>query len=245
MRSLRHNRVTSVFALSVLALVALGVTRPASAQWAVIDVSAIQQLLQQYEVLEQQLSTLHSQLSQAEQQYAALTGQRGMQRLLSGVNRNYLPTDWTDLAAVMQGTSGPYGSLAASVQGLVASNAILGGQDLARLSPAELAQLTAARELVALREGIARTALDTTSNRFSSLQQLINAIPSATDTKGALDLQARIAAEQAMLANEATKVQVLRETLDSEQAALDQQRREQAIADIGSLGALAPMGLPQ
>jgi type IV secretion system protein VirB5 len=245
MRPLRHNRYTSVFALSMLVLMALGVSRPASAQWAVIDVSSIQQLIQQYEVLEQQLETLRSQLSQAEQQYAALTGQRGMQQLLSGVNRNYLPTDWNELAAVMQGTSGTYGSLAASVQALVTSHAVLGNQDLARLSPAELSELTNARELVALREGITRVALDNTSNRFNSLQQLINAIPTATDTKGALDLQSRIAAEQAMLANESTKVQVLQQTLDAEQAALEEQRTEQAIADVGSLSALSPMGLPQ
>lgn len=245
MRSLQRSYFRSAFALSVLVVLALGATRPAAAQWAVIDVSAIQQLLQQYEVLEQQLTTLRSQLSQAEQQYAAITGQRGMQQLLSGVNRNYLPTDWSDLAAVAQGTSGTYGSLTASVQGLVASNAVLGSQDIARLSPTELAQLTTQRQLVALREGITRATLDATSNRFTSLQQLISAIPTATDAKGALDLQARIAAEQAMLANEATKVEVLQQALDAEQAALDQQRSEQAIADIGSLGALAPMGLPQ
>lgn len=229
----------------MLALLALGATRPAAAQWAVIDVSAIQQLIQQYEVLEQQLTTLRSQLTQAQQQYAAITGQRGMQQLLSGQNRNYLPETWTDLAAVMQGTSGTYGSLAANVQQLVASNAVLGSQDLARLGPAELAQLATARQLVALQQGITRTALDTTSNRFTSLQQLINAIPTASDAKGALDLQARIAAEQTMLANEATKLEVLQQTLAATQAALDQQRSEQAITDIGSLRTLAPMGLPQ
>jgi len=229
----------------VLALLALGAVRPASAQFAVIDLSSIQQLLQQYEVLEQQLATLRSQLTQAQQQYAALTGQRGMQQLLSGVNRNYLPGNWADLTAVIQGASGPYGALAASVQGLVASNAVLSGQDLAGLSPTELAQLTTERQLAALQEGITRTALDATSNRFASLQLLINAIPTATDTKGTLDLQARIAAEQAMLANEATKLEVLKGTVEAEESALDQQRTEQAIADMGSLRTLAPMGLPQ
>jgi type IV secretion system protein VirB5 len=245
MRSTLHSRFRSAFALSALVLFTFGAARPAAAQWAVIDVSSIEQLVQQYGVLEQQLAALRSQLTQAEQQYAALTGQRGMQQLLSGVNRNYLPQSWTDLAAVMQGTSGTYGSLDASVQGLVAGNAVLGSQALAGLSPAELAQLTTARQLIALQEGITRSALDTTSNRFTSLQQLINAIPTATDTKGALDLEARIAAEQAMLANEATKLEVLRQTLEAQQAALDQQRSEQAIADIGSLQTLAPMGLPQ
>lgn len=245
MRPLQYGRVRSVFALSVLVLLTLGAARPAAAQWAVIDVSAIQQLLQQYEVLEQQLTTLRSQLTQAQQQYAALTGQRGMQQLLSGVDRNYLPESWTDLTAVMQGNSTTYGSLNASVQGLVAGNAVLSSQYLAGLSPAELSQLTTQRQLAALGQGITRTALDTTSARFSSLQQLINAIPTATDTKGALDLQARIAAEQAMLANEATKLEALKEALAAAQAALDEQRDEQAVAGIGSLRTLAPMGLPQ
>lgn len=245
MRPLQHGRVRSVFALSVLVLLTLGAVRPAAAQWAVIDVSSIQQLIQQYEVLEQQLATLRSQLTQAQQQYAALTGERGMQQLLSGVDRNYLPENWADLAAVMQGNSATYGSLNASVQGLVAGNAVLSTQYLAGLSPAELSQLNTQRQLAALRQGVTRTALDTTSTRFSSLQQLINAIPTATDTKGALDLQARIAAEQTMLANEATKLQVLKETLAAAQAALDEQRDEQAVAGIGSLRTLAPMGLPQ
>lgn len=245
MRSMLHNRFRSAFTLSVLVLLTLGAARPAAAQWAVIDVSAIQQLIQQYEVLEQQLTTLRSQLTQAQQQYAALTGQRGMQQLLSGVNRNYLPESWNDLAAVMQGNSGTYGSLAVNVQGLIAGNAVLSSQYLAGLSPAEVTQVTTQRQLAALGQGITRTALDTTSNRFASLQQLINAIPTATDTKGSLDLQARTAAEQTMLSNEATKLQVLQQILSAEQAALDEQRDEEAVADIGSLRTLAPMGLPQ
>lgn len=245
MHPIRHRHLTSVFALSILVLLAVGAPRPAAAQFAVIDIGAIEQLVQQYAMLEQQLATLRNQLTQAQQQYAALTGQRGMQQLLSGVNRNYLPQSWIDLVAVMQGTSGTYGSLAANVQGLVANNAVLGSEDLTRLSPAEQAQLTTERQLAALQQGIARSALDTTSTRFASLQQLINAIPTATDAKGALDLQARIAAEQTMLENEETKLQILQQTLQAEQAALDQQRTERAIADIGSLRTLAPMGLPQ
>ena len=233
----------SGLALPVLALLALGFSHPAAEQWAVIDVSSLEQLVQQYEVLEQQLTTLRSQLSQAQQQYAALTGQRGMQNLLTGVNRNYLPASWSDLSAVMHGSSGTYGSLAATVQDLVASNAVLSSADLARLSPTELTQLTNARQLIAALQGITRQALATTSSRFASLQQLINAIPTATDAKGALDLQARIGVEQAMVANQTAKLQVLYQTLQAEQWALDQQRREQAIADIGSLRSLPPMGL--
>jgi Skp family chaperone for outer membrane proteins len=237
------KRSRLAFAGPVLALLALAISRPAAAQWAVIDVGAIQQLVQQYAVLEQQLTTLRSQLSQAQQQYAALTGGRGMQQLLSGINRNYLPASWADLAGVMQGSSSSYGTLAASVQGLITTNAVLSSQDVASLSPTEQAQLTAERELPALLQGITRQALSAASDRFASLQQLISAIPTATDAKAALDLNARIAAEQTMLQNETTKLQVLYRTVAAQQWALDQQRREQAIADIGSLRTLPPMGL--
>lgn len=245
MRFLQPVRVRSVFALFAVVLLTLGAARPAAAQWAVIDVSAIQQLIQQYMVLEQQLTTLRNQLAEAQQQYAALTGQRGMQQLLSGINRNYLPENWTDLTAVMQGTSTAYGPLNASVQGLVAGNAVLSSQYLAGLSPAEASQLTTERQLAALGQGITRSALDTTSNRFSVLQELINAIPTAGDTKASLDLQVRVAAEQTMVANEATKLEVLKQTLAAAQAALEEQRDEEAVAAIGSLRTLAPMGLPQ
>ncbi len=238
------KRSRLALAAPVLALLALAISRPAAAQWAVVDVGAIQQLLQQYAVLEQQLTTLRSQLSQAQQQYAALTGGRGMQQLLSGINRNYLPASWADLSAVMQGSSGSYGTLAASVQGLIASNAVLTGQEVASLSPTEQAQLTTERQLPALLQGVTRQELSAASARFASLQQLINAIPTATDAKASMDLNARIAAEQTMLQNETTKLQVLYRTLEAQQWALEQQRREQAIAEIGSLRTLPPMGLP-
>jgi type IV secretion system protein VirB5 len=56
-------------------------------------------------------------------------------------------------------------------------------------------------------------------------------------------LQARIAAEQAMLVNEQTKLNVLYQATQAEELARKQRIREQALADIGSLRRLPPMGL--
>ena len=72
---------------------------------------------------------------------------------------------------------------------------------------------------------------------------MINAIPSASDPKAVFDLQARIAAEQGMLTNEGSKLQVVYQATQAEAWAQHQRRDEQAIADIGSLRALPPMGL--
>src|SRR5215472_7852312 len=92
-----------VAAVLMVSLFALGSSKPAHAQWAVIDVSAIGQLVQEVEELRQQVATAQSQLTQARSEYAAITGNRGMESLLSGTVRNYLPTDWAQVSQIMSG----------------------------------------------------------------------------------------------------------------------------------------------
>src|ERR1700733_1780472 len=94
---------------SAVALICLLLTPAAHAQFAVIDVGAIEQLISEVEVLEDQLRTARAHLAQAELEYASITGGRGMEQLLRGAPRNYLPTNWADLQAVMQGGGGRFG----------------------------------------------------------------------------------------------------------------------------------------
>jgi type IV secretion system protein VirB5 len=230
----------SIVLVGVLSL--LGV-RPAHAQFAVIDVASLAQLIQEYETLQQELSTAQTTLSQAQSAYAAITGNRGMQNLLSGTVRNYLPADWTQLSQVMTGSSSTYPALAASVSGFVNANAVLSPTQIAGLSPSEQAQLAAARQNPALLAATARSALTNASNRFAELQQLVNAIGSAADEKASLDLTARITAEQGMLQNEATKLQMLYQVAQSQEWARAQRAREQALSDQGSLRTLPALGL--
>lgn len=214
------------------------------AQWAVIDVGAITQLVQQVATLERQLQTAEATLTNAQQQFQATVGNRGMQNLLPMTNRNYLPSSWTQLIAAVGQTGGAYQALSGAVQSLMVANAVLTPQQVASLSPAEQAQLQAARQSAALLQSTSRQSLDNTSTQFASLQQLINAIPSATDQKGALDLQARIQAEQAMLQNEHTKMTVLHQTLEAQEWARKQAAREQVVAGVGSLRTLPALNLP-
>ena len=235
-------RKTLLTVLMVGAL-ALGSIRPASAQFAVIDVASLGQLVNEVQELQQQVATARSQLAQAQSEYAAITGGRGMQLLLSGTVRNYLPTGWTDLSQVMSGSSASFPALAGQVEALLTANAVLTPAQIASLSPTQQAQIAAARQSPALLQAMARTALANSSDRFTSLQTLISAIGGAGDTKASLDLNARIAAEEAMLHNEQTKLQMLSEVAESQEWARRQQLREQAIADQGSLRSLKPMGL--
>jgi type IV secretion system protein VirB5 len=232
-----------ISSLPILALLAVLAPRSAHAQWAVIDVNAIVQLAKEVATLQQQLATAQAQLNEARTTYQAMTGDRGMEGLLAGTNRNYLPTDWADLAQVLEGASSSYGALAASEQSLVNAQAVLSAQQVAALSPTERQAVLTDREHAALLQAMTRDALSAASARFAALQELVNAIPTATDQKGILDLEARIAAEQGMLENESIKLNLLYETQAAERAAEDQQIREEAIAGIGSLRNLPPMGL--
>ena len=224
-------------------LVSIGLCPVSRAQWAVVDVRAITQLVQEVQTLQQQLKTAELTLTNAQQQYQAITGNRGMQNLLSGTNRNYLPSTWSEFSAAVSQTGGAYQALAIGVHSLMLANAVLTPQQIAALSPAEQAQLQAARQSAALLQSTSRQALDNTSARFAALQQLINAIPSASDQKGALDLQARIQGEQAMLQNENTKMSVLYQTLQAQEWARKQSAREQVVAGVGSLRTLPALNL--
>jgi type IV secretion system protein VirB5 len=123
------------------------------------------------------------------------------------------------------------------------TNAVLTSAQLSHFSANELADLEATRRITAMAQALARRALRTTSERFRSLQELIDAITRAGDQKAILDLQARIGAEATMLANEQTKLEVLQRAAQAEATAQQQRLLERAIADVGSLRTLAPLGL--
>jgi type IV secretion system protein VirB5 len=217
--------------LSVL-IISMAAAPSARAQWAVIDVGSIAQLIQEVETLRQQLQVAQDQLQQAKQTLQSTTGDRGMELLLGGTTRNYLPTNWSQLVSASQGI-GAYPGLASGVRGAINSNAVLSPTQLAALSSTDQQQIVAARQAVALQQTLAQDALANASSRFAAIQSLIAAISTAHDQKAILDLQARISAELGMLQNEQTKLQVLAQATQAQQSANAQREREFAISGQG------------
>jgi type IV secretion system protein VirB5 len=218
--------------LWVCLAISLAAAPAARAQWAVVDVGAIAQLMQEVRTMTQQLLTAQAQLQQANATLQSMSGGRGMQLLLSGTNRNYLPTSSAQLTSAMQG-SGSYPGLSLGVRNAVSANAVLTPAQLATLSPADQQRITAARQAAALRQALAEESLSNSSSRFAALQSLISTIGSASDQKAILDLQARITAELGMLQNEQTKLQVLAQAGDAINAANAQRSLELSIAEQG------------
>jgi type IV secretion system protein VirB5 len=229
MPSLKAFAATACLAVSVAAAPA------ARAQWAVVDVGAIAQLIQQLQIMERQLTTSRGQLLSSQQVLQAMSGDRGMENLLSGTQRNYLPTNWTQLMVVLLGQpTRTYAGLSGSVQNNVAANAVLSPQQLATLSSSDQQQIQAARQLSAMQQAVSQAALANASGRFAAIQTLISAISTAKDQKASLDLQARISAELGMLQNEQTKLQVLSQAMQAQESSLRQQQTERAIAGQGN-----------
>jgi type IV secretion system protein VirB5 len=230
---MRANQTRLVLSASLL--LALGAPA-AHAQFAVIDVAAVTQLLSQVQQLEQQLATARSQLTQAQAEFQAMTGSRGMQTLLGATVRNYLPPDWATLQGVRQGAGaagGAYPALLAELTRAASANAVLSATQLRALPVPAAQSLQAGRESAALLESLTHEALANSSQRFAGLQQLIDTIGSARDQKAILELEARIGAEAGMLQNEQTKLEELYQGAQAEQWANAQRTRELIVAGHG------------
>jgi type IV secretion system protein VirB5 len=225
-------RSPKVRMLAACCIASLAVPPAAWAQWAVVDAPAIVQLIQEVQTTAQQLQTAKDQLLQAKQALQTMTGDRGMEQLLSGTVRNYLPSNWTQVTGALQG-SGGFSALSADVQGIITANAVLSPQRLATLSPGGQQLVQNSRQWSAMQQALSHQALANASNRFAAIQTLIAAISSATDQKGILDLQARISAELGMLQNEQTKLQILNQATQAQESSLRQLGREQVIDGHG------------
>lgn len=218
----------------LIAMVLMSMTAmPARAQWAVVDAPAIVQLIQEVQSMQEEVQTARDQLTQARQALQTMTGGRGMERLINGSVRNYLPSTWSQLAGVGQGAAGAFSGLSSEVRAAMNTNAVLTPRRLSMLSAANQQSILAARRTGALQQALAQAALANTSGRFASIQSLVDAIPTAGDQKAILDLQARISAELGMLQNEQTKLQILNQSTLAQDAVNRQQEREQIIAGHG------------
>lgn len=218
-------------ALALCASLALTPTLTHAQGMAVIDRTAIANLVRQVGYWQDQLRGMQDQLTQLQQTHASLNGGRGMEAVMPVTNaqRNYLPPDYAQLMQAAQGGASGYAGLSSQVQAAINANAVLTPAQLAAMSPAERQVVEDGRRAAALLAGTSKTAYQTTSQRFAALQGLIDRIGQAPDPKAILDLQGRIGAEQAMLTNEQAKLQTLQQIAQAQQLVQQQRIREAVI----------------
>ena len=228
---------------AVVGFIAMFVAPFVGAQIAVTDVGAIAQLIAQVRQLQQQLTVARDSLRQAEDAYESMTGRRGMERLLEGTVRNYLPEDWLELERAVRGAAAAHSALAQEINRILEQNAVLSEASLATFAPGDREEIDAARRSAAMLQALSAESLANTSGRFGAMDELIRAIGRADDPKAIAELQARIGAEQGMLQNEANKLFVLYQSAQAQELTRRQRERERAIAGVGRLRDRPSLGL--
>ncbi|WP_022964792.1 P-type DNA transfer protein VirB5 [Halopseudomonas pelagia] len=172
----------------------------------------------------QQLVEMKNQYDQMQRDYAALTGSRGLGTIMNDPSlRDYLPNDWQGVydSVKSQGYSGLSGT-AATVYN---QNRIY--DSCAHISMADQRTLCEARAVKASQDkGFALDAYNAAKGRLIQIDQLMGQINATDDPKSIAELQGRIQAEQAMIQNEQTKLQLYDMVAQAEDRIQQQQQIE-------------------
>lgn len=205
--------------LTAAVAVCLAAHAPAHAITAVIDAAVLTQAIQQVQAWAQQYQQMQAQISQLRQTQASMTGDRGMAGLLGNQNRSYLPSNWNAAMTTLNQGGTSYGQLAAAAQQIKQAQSVLSQQETSRMTPQMQQYLDQTRNLAASQQAIGQSAYNTAAQRVNTLQALTNALNGATDPKAVLDLQARIASEQAALQNDGIQLQAVAQLTAAQGAA--------------------------
>jgi type IV secretion system protein VirB5 len=187
--------------IKLAAMIGLSMGHAVHAQTLVFDASTFGEAVAMSSSLAEQLNNMTQQLQQLQQQYNSLNGVRGMASLVNNpALRQYLPADYETIL------NGGYGNSAdiraASKVYDVNQTTLDPNSDAAQAFNSNANQ-------AALNRATAESAYSQASQRFASIQVLLDRINASPDAKDIADLQARIQAEQVMLQNESLKLAML------------------------------------
>ncbi|WP_033535557.1 P-type DNA transfer protein VirB5 [Bordetella trematum] len=171
-----------------------------------------------------QYDQMVSQIDQMKQQYAAVTGTRGMGELFNNPQlRDYLPQDWQGVYDSVK--LGGYAGLSGRAESIYENNkmydACSGYASNEQRMNCEAQAVKGAQD-----KAFALDAYDAAKNRLSQIDQLMQQINQTQDPKAIAELQGRIAAEQAMIQNEQTKLQMYQMVAAAEDRLQEQRQRE-------------------
>lgn len=167
----------------------------------VMDVASIAQQIQQVAAWAQQFQQMQQQFQQMQQSYNSMNGSRGMANLVNNpALRQYLPANYQSILNNGYGNSAAIRA-GAKVYG-IEQTSLGANTDSARAFEASAQQ--AAINRATSEEGYRQA-----SERFASIQVLLDRVNSSPDAKDIADLQARIQAEQVMMQNESVKLAML------------------------------------
>jgi len=216
------------FSVSLVLAAGIAMSSVAFAQIPVTDGASIaQQVAAQVETIakwKMQYDQMTSQINQMKQQYESLTGSRNLGQILNNsALRDYLPNDWQGVydAVKSGGYSGLSGRALSIYEGNKAFDACAHFKVADQRTACEAQAVKSAQD-----KAFALDAYDKAKSRLTQIDQLMAKINDTPDPKAIAELQGRIAAEQAMIQNEQTKLQMYQMVAAAEDRLQEQRQRE-------------------
>jgi type IV secretion system protein VirB5 len=197
---------------------------PAQAQIAVIDWTAIGKQIEQIREMGKQLDTLNQQLTQLESLHGSLSKITNMADVAGVLNdpqvRRALPGEFSQIEGLMRGQGG-------SLQGLLDKHLDGSTYYESEANTFYAQEVARSAKEQAGAESIGEQIYQAASKRISGIDQLRLQISSAKDSKDALDLIARLNAEQSFLQVDVLRMQALT-MVQRARADVAERRREEA-----------------
>ena len=176
---------------------ALGAVGNGYAQWAVIDVSNLQQNIQQYMQMVEQVNQLKAQLEQLKDQYRAITGSYGVGGLLQEETfaaASIVPGSWQEVVRLQQ--AGKYKSKLDFYESLMKTvDPVLFEKNTTRSAGAYKLSYDNTRAAFAVTDAT----YESVETHRRNIEQLVRRIDSTQNIKEAADLNNRLISENAML----------------------------------------------
>lgn len=210
--------------------------RPAVAQGIpVIDTANLAQTIQQVANDITSIQNQVQQITQLQAQINSLNGMRGLGTILNNpLLKNYVPPEAYNVVNAVN-VSG-YSGLSATAKALRDVGMVYNCAD--RTGDARLAcQSTLAQPYQ--HKGLLQDAMRSAAGRLNQIQALMGQIDATTDQKSVQEIQARIGAENALLAHELSQLQMLQGLADSEERIARSRERERQYEMLSRTGRIA------
>jgi type IV secretion system protein VirB5 len=213
-------------------LIAMGANTARAGGIPVIDVANLVQTVQQVVNDITQINNQVQQITQLQNQLQSMNGIRDLGNVFNNpLLKNYVPAEaFTYLNAV--NTSG-YSGLNATAKLLRDAAMVYNCTDL---TGDARTQCQAALAQPYQQKGLLQDAMTSAAGRLSQIQSLMGQINATTDQKSVQEIQARIGAENALLAHEMSQLQMLQGMADSEERIARSRERERQYQMLGRTG---------
>jgi type IV secretion system protein VirB5 len=216
-------------------LIAFGANGARAQGIPVIDVANLVQTILQVLNDVTKISNQVQQITELQNQLNSINGIRNLGQVFNNpMLKNYVPAEaYTYLNAV--NTSG-YSGLNATAKALRDAGMVYNCMDLAGGARTDC---QAALAQPYQQKGLLQDAMKSASGRLSQINALMDQINGTSDQKAIQEIQARIGAENALLAHEVSQVQMLQGMADSEERIARSRERERQYQMLGRTGRIA------